>query len=400
MKYIIKSLLIIIATALLTACVNQNTSSLSIEPTKTISEVGKKFDYQTGKCLIDDALVSFNTLNRDDIVSIVDEDEDFYYIDCYGLVLSVKKAYIRKDSEAPFEEYNVYTKKGAVMYSDLDFTNKMNSFSLNNVVKVIDSFMGVLLVEYEGQIGYMYPSQTSKTKISTYTPKATTPSTTTNNDSGSSSSSSSSSGSSGGSNTPAPTNGDGEDITLALKNEEYITVLLGNETIEKGKVLPNDTPIYITRLNRGDVVYVLENNDNILTILISGHKATLNKKYVRMDDEEAFATFEVFTQKGAIVYSDYSLKKALKSFKLNEKVEVIDECEDRYVVKLEDGTIGYMKKANTSKTQIKVNTYSKPNTDSNSSNNGSSSNNNGGSSSSGGSSSPSSSESEWTDPIL
>ena len=93
-------------------------------------------------------MVNFNTLNRDDIVSIIDEDEDFYYIDYYGLVLSVKKTYIRKDSEAPFEEYNVYTKKGAVMYSDLDFANKMNAFSLNNVVKVIDSFMGVLLVEY------------------------------------------------------------------------------------------------------------------------------------------------------------------------------------------------------------------------------------------------------------
>ena len=93
-------------------------------------------------------------------------------------------------------------------------------------------------------------------------------------------------------------------------------------------------------------------------------------------------------------YDDFRLlTDPVLSLKENDKVQVLEDLSDIYLIALEDGTMGYVQKSKISEKQIEPSkTYKNP-----SKRPGSSSSS---SSSSGNSSSSSSQEDEWTTPKL
>ena len=383
-----KKVLILLMSLLLVAC---SVSNKNYETPLIINDIEDKFDYTTGKCLIGDVPVKYLSFDRGQEVSIVDEDDNYYYVDYYDLLLAIEKDYIRTANEEEFKEYTAYTRAGANLFSDVETNTIIKSFSLNDTVRVIDSFAGLLLVQTNNETGYMYISSTSKEKISTYVAPS-------NNSSNSGSGTYTPPSSGGGSSTPsapAPSSGDGEDITIYTNIPNTIVSYLAYKNTLAGKVLKDNTDAYITFMNRDDIVYVLNEENGILTILIDGLKASIERKFVRMDNEKEFDTINVYTFANSNIYSDYSLNNLIKTCSLNETIKVIDEFENRYIVELDDGSIGYILKYNTSLEEIKI-VAPKPSTPTN--------DNYDGASSSGGStpSAPASGggDVEWTEPVL
>ena len=363
---------------------------------ETIRELTPKFTYDLGKIINSNVPVSYSSLNRNDKVIIVDEEDAYYYIDNGYLILAVDKGFIRRADEKPFEPYTGFTKNNSSIYSDYDLLNKVGSFKLNENVEVIDSFNGVLLVQdKEGNIGYMSPSSVSNKKITiTYSKPSTTTSTPTNDGGGSSSSGGGSTPAPTPTPTPTPTSGDGEDITLAYYGDEYKTTYLEEANTIEGTVLADNTIAYIAFLKRNDDVKVLNIDEEICTILLNGYRAQLAKQYIRMPDEK-YEEWDGYTKSGTKAYLDTSLKEVIKTYTLNNVVHIIDDFDGLYAILLEDGTEAYVAKKNISKNKITV--YR-----SNSSSTSTPTNDGGGSSSSGGSSTPAPapSEPEWTDPVM
>lgn len=373
----------------LTGC--SNTQELITEPNKTIEKVTDKFNYETGKCLVSTVNVEYSSLNRGDEVSIVGEGDDIYFININNLILGVDEDYIRTSKEEPFEEYEGYTKSKAKLYSDIDLNEKIDSFSLNDRVKVIDKFKDILIIDNDGSIAYMDEDSVSKSKIKEYKPPVVTP------DPVPSSGGGSSSGGGGGGNTPpAPSSGDGEDIQLAYHSNNNGIVLLADNETYSGKVLIDNTITFITSLNRDDVVYILDEDEDNYFILIEGRVGKINKKYIRKDSEAAYESWTAYTEDGARVYDGYDCDNDLKKFSINKTVKVIDEIGSICVVEYDDGQIGYMKKSKLSENKIKVYVAPKVEEPVAPSGGGGSSSGGGG----GGGNTPTPPAPEWTDPVL
>jgi len=396
MKKLISIISCLLILSILVGC-DEKTDESFLSLNKNIEELSYKFDYELGKCLLDNIAIEYSIFNRGEKVHIKDEDDDFYYIDYKTLTLAIDKRFIRNENEEEFKVYEAYTRNRSNMYADIQCQGKINSFSLNDVVKVLDSFYDLLLVEYEGKIGYMYPSQVSKSKIQIYVaPPVETPS--------SNSGGSSSSGGGGGNSNPIPSNpnppassGDGEDIQLAYKSYGYRIVNLTGYTQMDGLVLADNTKAYITKLNRDDVIKILEENEDLYTILINGHQGKIKKLYVRKDSEQSYEQWQGYSKSGVGIYGDYLLDNRISYCSINEKIYVIDEVDGVYVIKLENGEIAYMSSSSVSKEKNKV--YVAPPVEVPSYSGGGSSSSGGG----GGNYNPSPKPEpvqEWTDPVL
>ena len=360
-----KKSIIVLTLFMLCACTNE-VKDVDSKDNNIVNELNPKFIYETGICLKDNTLVEYSSLNRDKQIHIVDEDDTYYYFDNNNLVLAIDKRYVRRSDEEVFVEYTGYTRNGSKLYSDLNLSEDIKKFTLNNEVKVIDEFAGVLYVQYEDIFGYMSRSQVSSKKISTYV--APKPSTQNNNND--TTPDYSGSGSSSGSDnttptpaepTPAPSSGDGEDITLSYYGDTRI-VLLSDSGID-GKVLADNIKTYITKLNRGDIVKVLDSDEEYCEILIDGRCGKIKKTYVRLDSEEAYEVWDGYAKSNIRIYNDSSL---IKRCKLNEILHIVDEIDGKYVVELEDGSFAYVDTDDVSKTENKVYVAPKPSTQDNS----------------------------------
>ncbi len=360
-----KKLIILLTLFMLCACTNE-VKDIDSKDNNVINELSPKFIYETGICLKDNTLVEYSSLNRDKQIHIVDEDDSYYYFDNNNLVLAIDKRYVRRSDEEAFEEYTGYTRNGSKLYSDLNLSEDIKKFTLNNEVKVIDEFAGVLYVQYEDIFGYMSKSQVSSKKISTYV--APKPSTQNNNNDttpdysgGGSSSGSDSTAPAPAEPTPAPSSGDGEDITLSYYGDTRI-VLLSDSGID-GKVLADNIKTYITKLNRGDIVKVLDSDEEYCEILIDGRCGKIKKTYVRLDSEEAYEVWDGYAKSNIRIYNDSGL---IKRCKLNEILHIVDEIDGKYVVELEDGSFAYVDTDDVSKTENKVYVAPKSSTQDNS----------------------------------
>ena len=136
MKKIISALLALLLVFSLAACGEE---AVVPESPKTISEVTAKFEYSTGKALIDSAVAEYVVFNRGDEVSILNEDENYYYINYEHITLSIPKVYLRKSSETDPSAYKVYAKSNAGLYSDGYLKNKnlkLSDYSPENHTKL------------------------------------------------------------------------------------------------------------------------------------------------------------------------------------------------------------------------------------------------------------------------
>ncbi len=366
-----KKLIILLTLYMLCACTNE-VKDIDSKDNNIVNELSPKFIYETGICLKDNTLVEYSSLDRDKQIHIVDEDDIYYYFDNNNLILAIDKRYVRRSDEEAFVEYTGYTRNGSKLYSDLDLSEDIKKFTLNNEVKVIDEFAGVLYVQYEDTFGYMSRSQVSGKKISTYVaPKPSVQDN--NNDTTPDYSGGGSSGGSSGSESsaptpapaeptpaPAPSSSDGEDITLSYYGDTRI-VLLADSGID-GKVLADNIKTYITKLNRGDIVKVLNSDEEYCEILIDGRCGKIKKSYIRLDSEEAYEAWDGYAKSNIRIYNDSGL---IKRCKLNEILHIVDEIDGKYVVELEDGSFGYADMNNVSKTKNKVYVAPKPSTQDN-----------------------------------
>lgn len=355
-------LIVLACLALLSGCSSNNSNDY--ETVKTVRELNDKFSYETATVLKNDCLVQFTTFDRGYEVTIVDEDDRFYYVNEDNLILAVLKDSVRTEKDEAFTQYNAYTKSGVGLYSDKGLTNKIKTFDLNDTVKVLDRFDDVVLVEVDGSVGYMAYKSTGVDKFSTYKPSTTTTPSSTPSSSGNggyNDSYNDNSNGSGGNDgedipstpTPTPSGNDGEDITLAV---DFNITLLSNSTSYKGVIREDDTPAYITIFNRGDKACVTNYGDKISEVVFTGRLCTVETMYIRLDSQEAYSSWSGYAKSNSKVYYDYDLTDRIQTFDMNDKITIVDEVGDRYVVELLDGTIGYMAKTSVSESKIVVST--------------------------------------------
>ena len=354
-----KILILLIISLLATGC---STSLVKDESQENhlVEEISRKFEYQNATCKIDGAKIKFSTMNRNDEITIVDEDDDFYYFDNNGLILAIEKDYVRTENETPFEEYTGYTYSYSELFSDYELKNLVHNFEKNDEVKVIDKVKKVLLVEYDGQFGYMYPSDVSDSYIvtRTYKPVEVQPS---------GGGTSSGGGGGGGNNnpTPPPVQEENESFfdfgyiekdfhLLAFTKEDDNTVYVPNNEYNKvvAKVLLDGTYNYITLFNYKEQVKVLNYDDNEATVLVHGYSGKIQKEYLRLEGEEEYEAWDGYAYSGAEVFYDYDLTNEMDWFYKNDDIHVIDRIGDVYVVQLTNGTYGYMSVDDVSETYL------------------------------------------------
>lgn len=345
-----KKIIVLLLFLLLCSCASEDKRAEQ----KTVNKLTEKFSYTNGVCLRDNAMIKFSSFNRGDNVTIIDEDDDYYFVKKGSLTLKVKKEYIRTELDEPFNEYHAYTRGGSNLYSNINGSDVIDTFSLNEEITVLDEFAGMLYIEANGIKGYIYPSNASKTVIPVYIAPKPEPEET--YDTGGSSGG----GGGGSSPSPAPTPtpvpqqpGDGEDISIFNIPEHKVYYMSYSNEIS-GTILMDNTEAYLTTVNRNEDIYILNETDEEYIVLINGYQGIINKKYVRKENEEAYEKFEGYTVSGASLYSDYEMNNRTLTFGINETVTIIDEVDDVYVIELDDGSIGYMKKSNISKDRIYI----------------------------------------------
>ena len=362
---------------LLTGCSSLISNEKGNKEEAVIEEITNKFVYQTAQCRIDNAKVVFSELNRNDEITIIDEDDDFYYFDNNGLVLAIEKTYVRTDNEEAFEEYTGYAYSGAEVFSDYELNDKIADLYKNDEVTVIDKIGKVLLVDYEGEERYMYQSDVSDSYIVTYyyvAPVVEEPVSTPSYSGG---------GGGGGSYTPpAPVNPDppapstpaDNFFDIANYSNNFVTVNLGfvvsdnktefepndSYTEVNGKVLLDGAITYITLCNRDEDIKVLEYDDENVHVLINGFVGLMKRDHVRLEEDETYDTWSGYAYGGSVVYYDYDLENKKESLYKNDEITVIDEINGIYYVMLEDGTYGYMDESDVSETKLATYYYVAP----------------------------------------
>lgn len=345
-----KKIIVLLLFLLLCSCASEDKRAEQ----KTVNKLTEKFSYTNGVCLRDNAKILFSSFNRGDTIRIIDEDDDYYFVSKGSLTLKVKKEYIRTELDEPFNEYRAYTRGGSNLYSNINGSDVIDTFSLNEEITVLDEFAGMLYIEANGIKGYIYPSNASKTVIPVYIAPKPEPEET--YDTGDSSGG----GGGGSSPSPAPTptpvpqqSGDGEDISIFNIPEHKVYYMSYSNEIS-GTILMDNTEAYLTTVNRNDDIYILNETDEEYIILVNGYQGKINKKYVRKENEEAYEKFEGYTVSGASLYSDYEMNNRTLIFGINETVTIIDEVDGVYVIEIDDGKVGYMKKNNVSKDKIYI----------------------------------------------
>lgn len=356
-----KLIIISISLLLLAGCTVINNEEKPSEE-QVVEEVNTKFEFTNAVCLRGKAKVEYSKLNRDDEITIIDEDDDFYYFDNSGLTLAIDKNYVRTENESAFEEYTGYCYSGAEVFSDFGLKNKIADLYKNDEIEVIDQVGKVLLVNYEGQLNYMYASDVSDSYIVTYVkPKPVETYTGGGVSTG---------GGGGGSYTPpvtpAPSGGSDEvevpTSSLAFIVNENKTEYVPNESYAsiQGKVLVDGTVTYITYCSRYEDVKVLDYDEDYATLLIHGFAGKIKREYLRLDGEEDYESWHGYAYSGAEVFYDYELTDEMDWFYKNDDVYVIDEIDGIYVVELPNGTYGYMSADDVSETKLSTYVAPKP----------------------------------------
>ena len=395
-----KTYKLLILLILLTVCGCSIDNGVFIIP-KTKSALPQKYSYVNGKCITNNVKVEYKKLKRNSLINIINEDDDYFYFNDNNVVLAVDKKYVRINGELKINEYVAYTSKNSVLYSDCEFSEELSTFGINDEVLVIDNFANIYYVQTKDNVfGYMKQGSISRNKYSTRKIEIET-----NPDTNKSSQNKESHSSSGGQDpTPPPqqpTSGDGEDIQLSYHEEARISLLL-NSNEKTGYVLADGTRAYITFLNRNDVVYVEQVGEQYYSILINGYRCIVDKKYVRLDSEDGYACWEGFTY-NSFAYEEVDCINSIRKFETNDKVKIIDEIDNIYIVELSDSEIGYIKKNSVSVEKIvrKVEEHIETNSNNDSQNNNQSGQ--GGHSSSQTQPTPvpeQTDDAEWTVPVL
>ena len=395
-----RSLCVIFSLVLLCSCSAERSVTGTVNDTTRAA--GLKYDYEIGYIKSDDVYAYYGELNRGDKATVTGESDKYYEINCNGVTLLAEKSYIRKASEGEYEAWTGYAKKNAGIYADMDLEEKIESLSQNDTVRVIDGFKGILVIEMEdGSEGYMSSASVSASKIVTRTytssPSSVTESTENYNGGGGSSSGGSSSG---GDSTPAPaetpsTSGDGQDFSLSYKGK--VNTFNLNDDSEEGVVLMDHLKTYIRIYSYGQEVKVLDYDEDSASVLVDGRVGTIDRRLIRMNEDETFESYTVYAKSGGDLYTTYFKTKLYKSLSVNTELKVIDKIGSTLIVEYNDG-IYFISESDTSTSKITVKKYTVPSATTTESAETYSSGGGGGGSAA--PSTPSEPVQEWTEPAL
>ena len=351
---------------------------------------------------VDGAEVYAAIMARGDEVSIVGEHGDYWIVSLPGeaeglqFPALIEKWLVRLSTETAPEGRTGYAVYSCVVYDSAFMDRSIATPAVDTVIEVLDEFNGVAYVRLpDGTEGYL-PAKNVTPTTNYVAPRKR------------------SGGGGGGGGGSSSGGQDGGDISLSAFRFGATTsaaVLSGGRvapgcavyvagqdegivgSVEAGPltgaVLSAATPVLWALLDRGDAFHALSEDAEMGTIdvQLAGRIGWMEAELVRADADEAFAPLDLFCQAGAVIYTDHHRTKELRTCDRNDKVRVIDEYGDGYVVEYapKDGetVIAYIAKSVTSATEIPA-----PVTPRRSGGGG------GGSSSGGGGGQ------EWTDPVL
>jgi len=132
--------------------------------------------------------------------------------------------------------------------------------------------------------------------------------------------------------------------------------------------LRNDALVSYSKLVRGDEVLIVNEDEKFYFINIKDVVLAIEKKFVRLDTEDAFEEFTGYAVSGSNVYEDYDLTEILKANNLNDQIKVVDHFDHRYLVEI-DGKLAYMADGHLSSTSIYVSNKKDNNSNNNNNNN-------------------------------
>lgn len=120
----------------------------------------------SGLILVPGAKGYLALLSREDAVKVITYDDSLCTLWYNGFEVTAQRWLIRLEGDEPYESHTRYARYGSLLYSEYQLRNSLSQLRTNTVVTVLDELPGCFVVEVDGQIGYMNPDQTSKTRIS------------------------------------------------------------------------------------------------------------------------------------------------------------------------------------------------------------------------------------------
>ena len=118
-------------------------------------------------------------------------------------------------------------------------------------------------------------------------------------------------------------------------------------------VQADNAPAILMLLNRGDTVDVVkEYDEGHYMVKVDSLYGLIEKQLLRLTGEAAYGAWTGYAQSNAPLYDNYLLTgKALQSLSQNKKVEVLEDLQYCYMVKVGE-TLGFMAKNKVSKSYI------------------------------------------------
>ena len=274
------------------------------------------------------------TLKRDDVVELVSEYDEKYYIvkaqDMYGLV---EKALVRTADQEPYAAWTGYAYYGVAVFDNLRMQGEAkHTLSMNQTVEVLEDLGSCYLVRYQEKLGFMRKDALSKVYIQ-YT----------------------GGGNSGGA--------DGGDIELQMPQLGLLAGIPQEGAVTgQATVLADGAELVLCYLNWGEAVKMVteegfaEPKEGYLTVYMNGIYAYVPVNMTRQEGEEAYAAWDGFAAYNAAIYDNYYLVgEAVNKPVINTPIHVIEELDNCYLVQVGDVT-GYIEKKLVSTYTINTNT--------------------------------------------
>jgi len=274
--------------------------------------------------------VLWTTLQRGDEVTVLGQWEDYYIIEGEEANLLIEKRFLRPEGEEAPAEADGWARENTLVYPTGYLRGEsIATLALNTEVRVIDTKAGWALIEWDGGSGYVDVENLSDQRI-VYRPA----------------------GGGGGGGGPM----DGTDVNMGdlsvVVNGENGVAKLGAyvgpeyEAFETcpGVILSKDTEAYLCIFLRGDEVKVTEVGEEECEIWVKDFFARIPRWAVRLEGDEEYTVWSAYAANKAVAYTEYQLRHELKTFNMNDRVDVVDELVEveLYVIEI-DGEFGYMK---------------------------------------------------------
>ena len=297
----------------------------------------------SGIALVDKTEILLQTMNRDDMVQIVGEFEDNYYIVKleYGFGL-IEKRLVRLDADPAYEAWDGFAKSEADLYGDYQMMKEpIESLAMNTEVKVLDTLGDCLVVQCGDTIGYMLEDEVSTSYIRPY------------------------SGGGGGNSSGGGGGGaDGGDITLCYYGDVMTVSMFvpqKGEISGKGTVLVNDAQVILGWYDRDDTVDIISEDgytaplEGWYPVYVEGLCGYVQQYLILQDGEEAYAEWDGYARRGSELYDNYYLRgEPIDDLSANEELRILCDLGNCYLVSIGEQT-GYLPKDQVSDTYI---TYS------------------------------------------